>query len=287
MKKYSDIYIQTRKILRDAGIESYALDTRLIVAAAAGKTQEQLVRDMNLYVGDEFEEKVAEMTARRLKGEPVAYIAGEWEFYGLPITVTPDVLIPRNDTEVLAEKAIELLKSREDSSRVLDLCCGSGCIGLAIAANVRSSRVILADISLAALRVCRQNVNRNNLNRNVMCIDADALQSPPMLVGRFDMIVCNPPYIRTRDMETLDVSVKDYEPHMALDGGDDGLEFYRAVASKWRAVLKERGCVLFEVGYDQADDVERIMTENGFAGVRSFEDTAGIRRVVAGVYMGE
>lgn len=287
MKKYSDIYIEVRKRLKEAGISSYALETRLIVAAAAGKTQAQFVRDMNLYVNEGFEKKVSDMMERRLAGEPVAYITGEWEFYGLPIVVNSEVLIPRNDTEVLAEKAIELLKGRQAATRVLDLCCGSGCIGAAIAANVFSCRVILADISLAALRVCRQNVNRNNLNRSITCVEADALKNPPVLIGRFDMIVCNPPYIPTSDLETLDSSVKNYEPMLALNGGADGLDFYRSVASKWRTVLKDRGCLMFETGFDQAEQVSQIMKENGFKGVHTFCDTAKIPRVVAGIYIDE
>ena len=201
------------------------------------------------------------------------------------MVVNSEVLIPRSDTEVLAEKAIELLKGREASTRVLDLCCGSGCIGAAIAANVRDCRVILADISLAALRVCRQNVNRNNLNRNITCVEADALKKPPVLIGRFDMIVCNPPYIPTSDLEKLDTSVRDYEPLLALDGGADGLDFYRSVASHWKAVLKDRGCLMFETGFDQAEKVSRIMEENGFEGVHIFNDTSGIPRVAAGVYI--
>ena len=115
MKKYNDVYIALRKKFKDAGIESYALDARLILAAAAGKTKEQLIRDMNLYVNDDFEGKVDALAERRLAGEHVAYITGEWEFYGLPIAVSPDVLIPRIDTEVVAEKAIELLRGREEA----------------------------------------------------------------------------------------------------------------------------------------------------------------------------
>ena len=283
MKRYSDIYISVRKELKNAGIEAYGLETRLLVAHAAGKTQAELVRDMNLYVNEGFEEKMAEMTARRINGEHVAHITGEWEFYGLPIAVSRDVLVPRTDTEVLADKAIELLKGRDGSTRVLDLCCGSGCVGAAIAANVTDSRIILADISLAALRMCRQTVNKNNLGRRMTCVDADALDRPPMLLGRFDLIVCNPPYIPSGDIAKLDASVRDFEPHLALDGGADGLDFYRAVTKNWKGILKDHGCMLFEVGINQAEDVKRIMQEAGFDAVQSFTDTAGIERVVAGI----
>lgn len=283
MKKYNDVYMALRKRFKDAGIETFALDARLILASAAGKTPAELVRDMNLYVNEDFEEKVDKLAERRLQGEHVAYITGEWEFYGLPVAVTTDVLIPRIDTEVLAEKAIELLRGREEGKQVLDLCCGSGCLSAAIASHVPGVRIVAADISLPALRVCRQTVLKNRLSRFIVCMEADALQSPPMLLGHFDMIVCNPPYIPTAEIETLDPSVRDFEPHMALDGGADGLDFYRSITEKWTPILKDRGCMLLEVGEGQAEAVAAMMRQNGFEAVRTFPDTAGVQRVVAGV----
>lgn len=283
MKTYNDIYISTRKRLKAAGISSFGLEARLLIASAAGKTQEQFLRDLNLYINDEFEKKVEHFTEKRIAGEPIAYITGEWEFYGLSMEVNPDVLIPRVDTEVLAGKAIELLKNRSGGRRVLDLCAGSGCVGIAIANNVPESKVILVDNSLKAMRVSRANVLKNKLTRSVTCIDADATKSPPMLLGRFDMIVCNPPYIPTRDIPELDISVKDYEPVCALDGGNDGLDFYRSISEKWKAVLKEGGCMMYECGIGQAEAVKKIMAENGFQNITIFKDTMDIDRVVAGV----
>ena len=286
MKTYNDIYFDVRKKLKEGGIETFALEARLIIAAAADKTQEALVRDFGLYVNDGFEEKVAQCVERRLAGEPVAYITGEWEFYGLMLQVNSDVLIPRTDTEVLAEKAIELMRGREAGKRVLDLCCGSGCVGIAVAANVPDCRVVMVDQSLKALAVSRANVFKNNLVRSITCVDADALSDPPMLIGRFDLVVCNPPYIPSEDIIGLDISVRDYEPVSALDGGEDGLLFYREITKRWKAVLKENGCLMYECGIGQAEDVKRIMAENGFANVVSFKDTGGIDRVVAGIYPG-
>ena len=283
MKTYNDIYIVARKQLKEAGVASFGLEARLLVAGAAGKTLEKFMQDLNLYVNDGFEEIVRGMIRRRLHGEPIAYITGEWEFYGMPLNVNNDVLIPRVDTEVLADRAIELLKGRVGRPRVLDLCCGCGCIGLAIAEHVPSSRVILADKSLKALGVSRSNVLRNNLTRSVTCVEADALKAPPMLLGRFDMIVCNPPYIPTSDLKTLDPSVRDYEPVLALDGGRDGLDFYRAVTARWKSVLKDRGCLMFECGIGQAAQVSNIMEACGFENVKVFQDTLEIDRVVAGI----
>ena len=284
VKTYNDIYIAARKKLRAEGVEAYGLEARLIVAGAAAKTKEQFMRDLNLYVAGDFEERVDGMIRRRLSGEPVAYITGEWEFYGLSMSVNQDVLIPRIDTEVLADKAIEVLKTRNgESVRLLDLCCGSGCVGIAVTYNVPGCKTILSDHSLRALMVSRQNVLKHNLTRRVTCIEADALKAPPMLIGKFDMVVCNPPYIPTGDLKKLDPSVRNYEPVLALDGGKDGLDFYRSILTKWRAVLKNRGCLMLECGAGQCEYVSAMMKKAGFVGIETYEDTLGIKRVAAGV----
>lgn len=283
MNTYSDVYLETRKKLKRAGIDAYALEARLIVAAAAGKTQEELLQDLKLYVSADYERKVDELVERRMSGEPVAYITGEWEFLGLPIAVNSDVLIPRMDTEVLAQKAIDLLRGRDDGARVLDLCCGSGCIGLAIAANVPGCKVTLIDNSPHALSVARMNTLRLNLSRSTSCVEADALKDPPVMLGRYDLIVCNPPYIPTAEILELDNSVRDYEPHQALDGGADGLDFYRVITPKWKVLLRDRGCILYECGEGQAHEIAEILHKNGFTYTAMFKDTAGTDRVVAGI----
>ena len=136
---------------------------------------------------------------------------------------------------------------------------------------------------MAALKQSRINVNRHSMTRSVTCIDADALGVPPMLLGRFDMIVCNPPYIPSKAIKKLDHSVKDYEPRRALDGGDDGLRFYRNIAERWKVILKEGGALLFECGAGQADNVKLIMSANGFIDITVTKDTLGIDRVVCGI----
>jgi len=283
LKTYSEIYLAAGKTLRGAGVEASNLEARLMAAAATGKTVEEFLRDARLYVADDsFEKAMDDMVRRRLAGEPVAYITGLWEFHGLPLLITPDVLIPRDDTEVLADRAIAFAREAEREIRMLDLCCGSGCIGLAVAAEIPGIRVVMADISERASAVARQNALRNRLTRCVTCLTADALQAPPMLLGRFDLIVCNPPYIRTDELETLDVSVRDYEPREALDGGEDGLTFYRAVAEKWRAVLKPGGALMFECGEDQSAALREILADRGFTDIETVLDTRGIERVVTG-----
>ena len=279
---YNNLYLDTRQRLRQAGVEAAQLEAREIVCYAADKTREQFFRDAALYASDAVERRVKELVERRLAGEPVAYIIGEWEFYGLPLDISRDVLIPRADTEVLAARAIELAREAGEGARVLDLCAGSGCVGLAVASQVPECRVVLADLSEAAIRVCKQNVRRNNLNARVTCVLADALQPPASALWDFDVIACNPPYIPTGDLPSLDVSVRDYEPWSALDGGADGLDFYRAIAAKWGTALRLGGRLLFEVGMGQAPDVELILGTHGFENVQTFQDTAGIWRVVEG-----
>ncbi len=279
---YNNLYLDTRNRLRRAGVAQAQTEARELVCYAADKTKEQLYRDMSLYASSDLERRVEELVQRRLEGEPVAYIVGEWEFYGLPLDISRDVLIPRADTEVLAERAILKARTAGEGGRVLDLCAGSGCVGLAVAANAPECRVVLADLSEGALRLCKQNVRRNSLNARVTCISANALETPSSVLWDFDVIACNPPYIPTGDIEGLDVSVKDFEPLMALDGGVDGLDFYRVIASKWKSALRLGGTLIFEVGIDQAEAVAQIMADNGFENIVTTEDTGGIQRVVEG-----
>ena len=279
---YNDLYLDTRNILRKAGVEMAQLEARELVCYAADKSREQFSRDMWLYASSTVEQRVKDLVARRLAGEPVAYIIGEWEFYGLTLDITRDVLIPRTDTEILAGRAIELAKAAGEGARVLDLCAGSGCIGLAVAQNAPNCRVVLADLSEAALRICKSNVRRCGLNARVTCVLADALEPPAASLWDFDIIVCNPPYIPSGDIPGLDVSVREYEPWSALDGGEDGLKFYRAIASRWNSALRLGGSLLFEVGINQAPDVEMILAEHGYENIRTTPDTAGIWRMVEG-----
>jgi release factor glutamine methyltransferase len=223
---------------------------------------------------------VLESLARRLGGEPIAYITGEWEFYSLPIRVTRDTLIPRTDTELLAERAIAYINRRGgETVRVLDLCCGTGCAGIAIAVNCGGVRLTLADKFEEVVRVALHNVGRHNLARRTLVMIADALKPPPAAAA-YDVIVCNPPYIPAKRIKTLDRSVKDFEPRSALDGGADGLEFYRAIAGNWKRSLAPDGRMLFEVGEGQADAVCGILHEAGFDAVAVTRDTGGVERVV-------
>ena len=278
---YNNLYLDARKRLKAAGIEAAQLEAREIVCFAAEKSRDQFYRDLTLYASDQVEQKMAELVERRLAGEPVAYLIGEWEFYGLPLDIDRQVLIPRADTETLVDCALPFLR-QNPGSRVLDLCAGSGCIGLAVASQVGDCRVTLGDLSEGALRICRQNIRRNGLSDRAAPMQVDAMKAPPRQLGTYDCILCNPPYIPSGDIPGLDASVKDYEPHGALDGGEDGLDFYRSVTTLWREALRTGGMLFFEVGIGQADDVLRLMRSVGFGDLEITADPAGIPRVVYG-----
>lgn len=282
MKTYNDIYLSTRNLLRQNGIEACDLEARILVAGAAGKSVEHLLRDLKLYTTSEVENRALDYTARRLKGEPVAYITGSWQFYGIDLVVTPDVLIPRMDTEVLIDAAKEILTGNKMDARVLDLCCGSGCITCAIAHELPATRLVAVDLSASALEVCRRNVTDHKLNSRVLCIQADATSSPPLGIGSFDLIVSNPPYIASGEIQSLDRSVRDYEPIWALDGGEDGLRFYKAIIKYWKSILRPGGYLVFEVGEGQAKDVCDMLMAAGFSRTATKKDTQGIQRVVIG-----
>ena len=282
MKTYNELYLSARNVLRQYGVEGCNLEARLLVAQAAGKSTADLLRDMNLYTTPGIEAKVTDYLARRLRGEPVAYITGAWEFYGLPMTVTPDVLIPRMDTEVLVDAAKEILVGRKMDARILDLCCGSGCIACALGHELPASKLVAVDISASALEICRKNLAANRLSSRCITLQADATAAPPLSIGTFDLIVSNPPYIASDEIIELDSSVRDYEPIWALDGGKDGLRFYKGILKYWKSLLRPGGFILFEVGEDQAQTVKDMVLAAGFAAADTRKDSQGTERVVIG-----
>ena len=278
---YNNLYLDVRQQFLRAGLPDPTLESRELVCCASGKTREALSRDGRLYVPESVEQQVRRLAERHLAGEPVAYLIGEWEFYGLPLDISPAVLIPRPDTEVLATKLIDAARGA-GSCRILDLCAGSGCIGLAAAANLPNARVLLGEYDEEALKICRQNIRRNRLTSRVASLKLDAREKPSRSLGEFNFLVSNPPYIPSADIASLDVSVREHEPRLALDGGADGLDFYRVIADKWRDALLPNGLMAFEVGIGQADQVLRIMRSHGFGDIQIVKDLNNIPRVVYG-----
>lgn len=280
VKKYADLFLDARRALLKQEGQFAANVARELVCAASGKTAEQVIADREIYASEEVCELTESFVQRRLRGEPMPYILGQWDFYGMTLTVTPDVLIPRDDTVVVTELAIKKAMYLEQNPRILDLCTGSGCIGLAIARRVKDARVTLGDVSAAALRVARRNVSQLKLTGRVNCVAMDALKPAQEFLGTYDLIVSNPPYVTTQEMEALDPSVRDFEPHLALDGGADGLDFYRAIIKNYSSALAPRGYLCFEFGMGQENAVCSLLMRGGYEILELKKDTAEITRAV-------
>ena len=285
VKKYSELYRETRKaLLPIEGPVQAGATARELLILASGKTAAELLADGDKFADASVCTALGKYVERMVTGEPLAYILGEWEFYGLKLHVTPDVLIPRDDTVAVAEIAILQALFLDQNPRILDLCTGSGCIGLAIASRVKDAKVTLADLSREALAVAKKNVQLHHMTGRVSCVQVDAMAEAPTFLGQFDMIVSNPPYIDAKDMQTLEVSVKDYEPHMALAGGADGLDFYRAITANYRHILKPGGYLCYEFGEEQGNDVCDILAANGFTVRQRVKDYCGTERAVIAQY---
>ena len=280
VKKYADLYLDARRALLEKEGQFASNIARELVCAASGKTAEQMIADRELYASEEVCQLTADFVRRYAAGEPMPYILGEWDFYDMTLTVTPDVLIPRDDTTVVTELAIKKALFLNQNPRILDLCTGSGCIGLAIAKRVKDARVTLGDVSQGALRVARRNIMDQKLATRVKCLPIDVLKPAQDFLGTFDLIVSNPPYIPTETWKTLDPSVRDYEPRLALDGGDDGLDFYRAILENFTSALQPGGWICFEFGIGQGNDVCSLLRQHGYEITELRKDSAEITRAV-------
>jgi len=282
LKTYNDVYIETYKKMCDIDRDTAHFEAREIVCAAYHKRKEDWFLYSSMYCVEYDPILIDDIIAKRAKNMPLAYILSEWDFYGRTFHITQDVLIPRPETEILAGKALEYVNAAVGAASVLDLCCGSGCIGITLALENLYATLTLADISQKALDVSHRNTERYNLSSRVTCRMANAQKEPPEDFQGFDIIVCNPPYITTAEMKTLDRSVRDYEPTLALDGGSDGLSFYRSILEKWAHTLSSSGRILFEVGMGQADSVVELMAAAEFTELEILSDYNGIDRVVCG-----
>ena len=281
VKKYGDLYLQARRALLPSEGENASMAARELLAFASGKSVTAVLADSNLYASEQIEEKLSSYVNRMLAHEPLPYILGQWDFYGISLEVTPDVLIPRDDTMAVTDLALDVLRGRE-APRVLDLCCGSGCIGLAIAHQLPDAHVTLADISRPALAVAKRNIKRLKLMNRVKAVGLDARKRGPSFVGTLDALVCNPPYVTSEEMTRLEPSVKEYEPALALDGGKDGLAFYRAVAENFTHLLSDGGYLCFEFGLGQHMAVSMILQEYGYTDIVLRKDLRGVVRAVRG-----
>ena len=279
--KLSELYLQLRKsLLPGETAMSAASMAREVLCFTTGKTREKLLADADCYVGDDVIAATAACARRLRAGEPLAYVLGEWEFYGLPLYIDRRVLIPRDDTAAVTALAVKQAIFLPQNPRILDLCTGAGCIGLAIASKVHDARVTLADVSKDALAVAKSNAQRNHLLGRVATVQADAMGTPSAFLGKFDMLVSNPPYVTTQEMDALPASVREFEPHLALHGGEDGLDFYRAIAQNYTPILKDGGYICLEFGMGQGDRVCAILAAAGYTILERSRDNNDIERAV-------
>ncbi len=285
VKRLSELYLDVRKaVMAFEDAQTASLMARNLLCHYTGKTQEQLLSDRENYVSEDICSAVNDAVQRLMAGEPIAYILQEWDFYGMRLYINSNVLIPRDDTCAVTALAIKHALFLNHDPRILDLCTGSGCIGLAVAHRVKDARVTLADVSQEALSVAKRNSVGQKLSARVSCVHADALADPAPFLGKFDMIISNPPYVTGSEMLELPDSVAKFEPHLALYGGDDGLDFYRSIASRYRNALRPDGFLCFEFGAGQGDAVCQILETNGYTILERARDYNDRERAVIARY---
>lgn len=277
----NDIYLNIRKTLKENDIFSPDLEAKELTSFAYKIPRDNIASWAYIYSSDSSIKLAYELMERRLAGEPLAYIIGEWDFHGLTFKVTPDVLIPRSDTETLVSYALSIA-SEIYEPKILDLCCGSGCIGIAILKNAYDAKVIAIDISSKALMVARENARIHDISNRYITVNSNVMLGSDKKLGKFNIICANPPYIPKNDILTLDTSVRDWEPLIALDGGDDGLDFYKSIISNWYDALESGGYMIFECGIYQAGIIAQMMDEAGYTAIKVISDLSGVQRVISG-----
>lgn len=267
------------KILAKNNISTPQLDASILLCHVLKKNRSYLIINHTQEVSNDEEETYISLIEKRANGMPCAYITSKKEFMSLDFYVNENVLIPRPDTETLCEHVIET--NVKDAPIIADICSGSGCIGISLAVYIKDARIVMADVSDKAIEVAQINAQNQGVSERCMCETVDILKEE--MPGCFDIVVSNPPYIETKVIDTLERDVKDYEPRLALDGGEDGLIFYRRIAKIAIDMLKSGGMLAFEVGHTQSKAVENILKENGFTDTKIISDLSGIERVVSGI----
>jgi len=247
------------------GIESARLSAELLLSNVLEMKRIELYTQFDREVAKEQLDRLRDLVKQAEEGEPIAYLTGKTEFYSLELDITPDCLIPRPETELLVERAIEFLRSRNGKQVVCDPCTGCGCISVAIARNYPDVHIIATDVSDAALKTAAKNIEKHGLKERITLLCGDLFDPivPQLSVSKFDLIVCNPPYVSAAEFERLDKNVKDYEPKSALFGGADGLDVYRQLCEKADAFLKPDGVLIMEIGYRQGQAVREMFEQSG------------------------
>jgi len=272
-----ELYFHLRKILEKNKIESSQFEAMCITEHIFGVRLQKLLLDKSPASAEQVV-NANNIAYRRSQGEPLQYLLGRWEFYGLEFFVGEGVLIPRQDTETLVDTVISM--ELKESPQILDLCSGSGCIGITLCKNIKNADVTAVEISEKAVGYINKNIKHNNADMKVLVGDVLNEKTADGFYD-IDVIVCNPPYLTAEDMRLLQKEVT-YEPEKALFGGEDGLDFYRKITSIWKKTLKDGGILAYEIGIGQENDVIKILEDNSFTNIKTVADLCGVTRVVYG-----
>lgn len=277
--QYAKLYQIGKEQLQKAGITDAELDARLLLEFICHTDRNALYAHGDQEIEDEKMQDFLQLIEKRAAHIPLQHLTGEQNFMGLDFLVNEHVLIPRQDTEILVE---EIMRDLHDGIRILDMCTGSGCILLSLLHYSNDCSGVGVDVSEDALAVARQNADRL-AEKQAVFIQSDLFEK---VEGSFDLIVSNPPYIRSQEIAGLMPEVREHEPHLALDGKDDGLHFYREVIKGAMPHLKRGGQLFFEIGYDQGEAVQALLAANGYTEIAVVKDYAGLDRVVYGTFLG-
>jgi release factor glutamine methyltransferase len=272
----------------DKTIDSPRLSAEILLSHVLGLKRIELYTQFDKEVSKEHLDKLRDLVRRAGQDEPVAYLTGRTEFYSLELSVTPDCMIPRPETELLVERAVEFLRKRTGPQFVCDLCTGCGCIAVAIAKNFTDARIIATDICDAALNIASQNIEKHRVKDRITLLRGDLFDPvvPQLDVGEFDLIVCNPPYVSAAEFEKLDRNVRDYEPKLALLAGEDGLDVYNRIAEKAHEFLRDGAALMLEIGYAQGPAVKELLEQTKvFAEIQVEKDYHNNDRIVTAVRM--
>lgn len=275
-----EIINSCKKKLKEANIESWNIDYLVLLCAALNKSKEEIIFNPDkINPTAQQIAKIDEYINRRINREPISHIINNREFYGLDFYVDKNVLDPRPDSEILVHEVIKIASDLGNDLKMLEIGPGSGCLSIAIAKNCTNiSSILAADISEEALKICQKNINDHNLENKIKTIKSDVFGD--IRDAKFDIIISNPPYIRSSEIENLQDEVRIFEPRLALDGGGDGLDFYRKIIDQSPNFLNKNGYLVFEIGFDQANDLRDLAKGSNFNLLAIVKDLAQNDRVV-------
>lgn len=280
MLKIKDIFLKYKNILKQKNFETYSLDIEVLLMNVTGFSKSKLYLNTDYTLSKDEFEKFEHFFERRLKKEPIAYIIGKCEFMGLEFNLNNDTLIPRPDTEILVEKSIEII-SQNNLKKGIDIGTGSGCIPISICKYWDKIFMKAIDINENAISKAIENARLNKVDKKIDFLISDLFQN---INEKFDIIISNPPYIESNIIQNLEDNVKNFEPLRALDGGLNGLKFYESITKKAPQFLNKNGYLIYEIGYNQAEDVKNIMIKYNFKNIEILKDLAGLNRVILGKF---